>query len=681
MARIVCREVEEPHALQARNLVDLNDDIFLSISELLHHKDSLLVSALCRRLRTALLPRIFRAVRWAPAVREFPPKKLWPFVRIFTFSGYSIRQFTPAMHQDFAAQIRTGFVDMKLLNTVILESNVRGGLWPELLDAFSVLSSPCHLALRSHWNTTLSDEEYLLLEPRRTPIPLGIFTFAFPFVYEPDGQQVARRPAWSLALELYNVHTILAAAANTLSFINLPGELLPAMHGATYSALTELVLHGLWPVFLPSTAIPAAEDGYLQITSTRLAEPVEEDALVSEAKSEAAVLAEPSSGSSGEVAPPVSPLLPPTTVDESTITSEVGASIPTSKEMSFTEVHDSSVATAVDTVASTSRKDSLIPLDTAPESTVNTSSPTSLSRPQPSIALLALGSPPSPSESDSFTRPTPYSSANSSSVMSILEAMPNLRILDMCLLHQKDDPKPIGGVICAPDAPPRAPATFLRHLTRFDVASLSQEDRVLEFLPSLEYLSLTRYPSELPRRTVRSRQTPSTLSAMLGQAAFPHLTTLKIWYAIVSFNDLRDEEALLDLLPKKNPSLQNLEVCRRWKNLVPELEGRWDPVPVAKGLISHLHDLQVFSFDPDPPERFGKRPFTHATPEYRQYLGRLRDMAEEIVGAALWLQEIALHCEYGINLDLYWQVWKVVPGVDGNIKLEDLPEQIYKYYD
>ncbi|KAF7302135.1 hypothetical protein MIND_00780300 [Mycena indigotica] len=628
MARIVRIEVEEPFT--PRNLVDLNDDI---------NSFSFMPTP-----SSSSSPPIFHAVEWPVAILEFPPQKLWPFVRTFTILGYSVPRFTPTLHKDIAAQIREAFAGMKRLTTVIID-DVIGGLWPELLDAFSVLSTPCDLELGSHWDPAREDEEYLVLQPRRTSLPLASFRFIFPLVYASAhaGGGVGRRLSLGLKHEMYNIRTILAAAAETLSYVYLPGEIFPTMYGFTWSALTELYLDGLWPVERIADRVVEASSTPPRQSSPQLMlgqspEPVETH--TSKDGSESATLA--------EVAPPVSTLVSPTIVDEIIPKDEASVLASRDNNVAETEVFSESLP---DDLTSASDKGNELSVATASNPTVDEDIPTPLlpTTPQPLESSLV--------RDDSFT----LSPLSSSDLLSILEAMPNLRLLKMRLFHQKMDPQPVGGVICASDIAPKSPATFLRHLTQFDVTSLSQNDRTFEFLPaSLELLSLPRYPYTLSLGTSRAIHTPATVLSLLKRAVFPCLTTLKIWYHIESLSHIEDEKGLLDLLPDAFPMLQTLEVCRRWQSRVTELQGRWDPAPVAKRLISRLKDLQIFYFDSTPPERHGEGPYTFIDEEIRGYLGRLRDMAEDIASAAPWLRQIAMYTERGTNPDLYWKFWNVL---------------------
>ncbi|KAF7302140.1 hypothetical protein MIND_00780800 [Mycena indigotica] len=599
------------------------------------------------RCREALLPHIFRAIRCAPAVHDFPSRKLWPYAQTFLLSGNKILDFTSTMYEDIAAQIREGLVGMKQLKTFIVESNVISGLWSELLDAFSVLSTPCHLCLRSHWDPPYADYASLMLEPRKAALPFNEFTFPFAFVSDKEGN-VARRTPATWVPELNNVRTILVAAHTTLESVWIPGELFPAMQYTTWNALTELYLYGLWPVFgnNPPLLIPRTESKSRSTSPTSIPKHISAD--VSSATESLAEI-------STSVSVDASRLPLPTETD----------SIPSAKSRSASPTLVAErLTTDISSVAENDAASPSLPiLDT-----------NSARQPDEFVHL-----PPPPAGEVETESPTTLATATSirSPVLVMLEAMPNLRILDMSMVHQADDPEPPGMVICSPDAPPSSPSTFLRHLNTAQLTSVSMQDRTVEFLPaSLKSLSLTRTPYMLSPNAHRTPQTPSSLLAMLKKVDFPSLLSLKIWYAILSPDELAHEKALLEFLPTAFPLLEQLELCRRWDAMAISLEGRWDPVPIAKRLVSQFKNLRLFNFDPHPPERVGWPPALHPTSEFREFVGRLHAMAEEIVNAAPWIWEIGIFREYGLDPELYWEWWNVVPGPDGKVGLDRPPPPI-----
>ncbi|KAF7302157.1 hypothetical protein MIND_00782600 [Mycena indigotica] len=117
-----------------------------------------------------------------------------------------------------------------------------------------------------------------------------------------------------------------------------------------------------------------------------------------------------------------------------------------------------------------------------------------------------------------------------SEMLSVLELLPNLRTLVLLMSVGCDEPE--GRTVLMPrDAPaPQQASTFLAHLNRFDMASLTPIDRILNLLPAgLESLTLTRYPAELAEIDMRQPILPCVeLLAMLAELEFPGLKTLHV---------------------------------------------------------------------------------------------------------------------------------------------------------
>nr|GAT43369.1 predicted protein [Mycena chlorophos] len=175
---------------------------------------------------------------------------------------------------------------------------------------------------------------------------------------------------------------------------------------------------------------------------------------------------------------------------------------------------------------------------------------------------------------------------------------------------------------------------------------------------------------------LRIGSSPELVLERLKQGHFPSLKTLRLWYNVRRPVDLEDEKVLIDFLPTRFPTLQYLELCRRWGHTFDALEGRWDPLPLACMLVSHLKELRVFRFDPDLPGLQGYTPFTHRTKKYHETVGRLHEMASAIVKEAPWLTQIDMYCEFGLESDLYWEIWLVVQDDDGNVALDRPPPEI-----
>ncbi|KAF7294282.1 hypothetical protein HMN09_01156900 [Mycena chlorophos] len=219
--------------LPAKKLTDMSTEVLLLILSLLDAEDCLAVSVVCRTLRRVLLPEIFRRVQWAPSANDFPPRKLWPVIQTFTFSGEGIDEFTPAMHQSLASELRDAFPSMVSLRTFVLDGKVRGGLWSELLDAFASFASPCWLIVNSSWDPKYDYDEQpspLILPSRTVELPLAAFYFPFPLSYN-FRSEIHRRPSDSdeLRSEVNNIRAILHSAPKTLESVLIPGEVLRSM--------------------------------------------------------------------------------------------------------------------------------------------------------------------------------------------------------------------------------------------------------------------------------------------------------------------------------------------------------------------------------------------------------------------------------------------------------------------
>ncbi|KAF7294290.1 Peptidase A1 domain-containing protein [Mycena chlorophos] len=260
--------------------------------------------------------------------------------------------------------------------------------------------------------------------------------------------------------------------------------------------------------------------------------------------------------------------------------------------------------------------------------------------------------------------------------------MPNLKVLDLRLINHVDDQDSTGtlvsgkGIICSghDSSGPTSPTEFLRRLVRFQATHLAPEDHVLEYLPaSLQSLSLARLPYRLEPRMLRIGLSPKSVLERLKQGHFPSLKILRLWYNIRQPADLENEKELLDFLPAQFPSLQQLELCRRWSHGVDSLEELWDPLPLACALVSQLKELEVFRFDPDLPGLDGYLPFTYLTKKYHETIGRLHVMASAIAKEAPWLKRIDMYSEFGSDSTLYWEMWFVVRDDDGNVELDRPP--------
>ncbi|KAF7302142.1 F-box domain-containing protein [Mycena indigotica] len=631
MTRIVLRQaMEQATTSDVKTLESLNHDVLLMIFERLPYAERVKLATLSRRLRAVLLPVIYRRLGWAPGLVDFPPQRILPFTQVFTLAGHNIRRFTPAQHATIASQFREAFPIMKSLHTFILGGNVADGLWSELLDAFAALSNPIDLVVHAHWQPDDEEAEPIKLEPRTTTtLPLRRFSFTVPFIFDVLDNEIARRLPDILESETENVRTILAASLSTMAKVEIPGELISALDGPVWTSLTELYLNGLWPF---------------------------SDAVEGNSPVAGPSLEHTSSTQSGVVALTSSVESPDTAKDPSVPTEGPPPSPAISKaENEPNPVQVLGVSSTPDTATSTSS-------EALPSSTVVES---------PLIPSPATTNPPE----NAHQSPSP-SSAKTSPLLSILERLPNLRILNMMLVFHQDDGPDSRPPICIADRLPSPP--FLQHLTKFQATCLPNDDRIIDFLPpNLETLSLRRYPFWLEDGMLRILATPLTIFNLLKRAEFSALTTLKFWYLISTKEELEHEETLLDLLPKLFPLVQDLEFSRRWDHGAPLLEGcQWNPMPIVCDFFPRFKHLESILFDPDLPERDGWPPESYPSSDFREMVGRLHGMAGEIVNAAPWVKSIGMYREFGSNEDLYWEIWGVVPAPDGRVALDRPPPPI-----
>ncbi|KAF7332526.1 hypothetical protein MKEN_00134900 [Mycena kentingensis (nom. inval.)] len=268
-------------------------------------------------------------------------------------------------------------------------------------------------------------------------------------------------------------------------------------------------------------------------------------------------------------------------------------------------------------------------------------------------------------------------SSGATSLLSLLEAMPNLRRLVLTLLSHETDPGNLLPIISADaSSHPSIPESFLRGLEEFDGTALASGERLLDFLPAgLRSLTLRMYPliDPRPRRAVHASITPSILLDSLERATFSSLQTLNIWYTIKSLEHLEDEEPLLSALPRLFPDLQHLELHRRWAHQATGLAGHWDPIPRLRVLLSQFEDLRTVKLNISHPERTRRQPFMYETEEYFAHLRRLYALAEEVTADAPSLESASMYREFGHDRTLYWETWSVGKDDEGTRLLEPRP--------
>ncbi|KAF7302136.1 F-box domain-containing protein [Mycena indigotica] len=623
MTRAVLRErmpIEDHVSPEIRSFVDLNDDVLSLIFELLNHKERLKVAGLSRRLRDVLLPRIFRGIQWASGIQDFPPRKLWPIVQVFTLSGAGMEEYTPEIRQDIADRLLNAFPSMKLLHTFIFTHHMTGGMWPELVASFSTLSKPCDLMIDSSWAPG-TQEDPIALEPTTPPLRLSGISYPFPLLPDDDGLIMLRRTPRLFDYELANLRAVLTAGSETLLAVDIPGEFISALLGTRWDSLTYLHLYGFWPLFQDFTLLSVeTELSSMPVPSTPL--------------------------------PAAVPILEPTISSSDDNAKAQEHSTPTRPpEAPVTTFSDSDVGLSAPLKSVT---------ETASPSDAGTSSPTPGAKSLPQEISL-----------DTSTTPT----RQRLPILSVLRSIPNLRVLIMKLLHHTNDERPVGAIICDQEASSSSDP-LLPHLLEFTATSLSNDDRTVALLPStLEVLSLQKYPRTMERGTLRAMPTPSGILAMLQSASFPGLDTLHLWYFVQSPEELDSEKTLLDSIPTMFPLLRDLELCRRWDHDADSLKGLWDPSPRFQKLASELKHLKFVMLDAAPPEQHNKPPVQRSTREFREAMVSLYGIALAVVREAPWIQNIGMYRAYGVDPDMFWEYWDVVVS-EGTAGLDRPPPLI-----
>nr|GAT49039.1 predicted protein [Mycena chlorophos] len=594
----------------------LTSELLLDIVERLEIMTQLEASLVCRPLRTLLSPYIFRRVRWAPGVRAFPPKRIWPFIRwrscfpsqialmplysILRLSGYGV-DFTEATKQDLAAQLRVALPHMKLLEAFRVYNNVSGGVWSELLDAFCAAHAPFTLVLEAPWLL-----EHEPPSPKATTLPLNGLEYAFPLMYDDVEDVTVRRDPHFVKHETPILRSILRASASTLESLVLPGELFFVLEGTTWNALTYLHLTGFWPLLddidgsdseersfaadlvtddvatsmgeaagaLPSTLTPSdlpaaqgtsASDSRPAVPSephenSDAAPPLPVEDIPSILTTEGKSAPLPETSSSSSASSPTSPIPFPVVLP---LTQPEGKTSPRGSRPQTPEPTPTKPLVALDAAASIAATEE--PADVAIDPV-----PAELSPP----AIIGAGA------QVPGTR-NPTREPERSPLLAILEAMPNLQSLDFELRHHFRDEPPLGGIICTLDGPssPKDPDTFLQHLVLFQATSLSPDDRTVHFLPNhLRTFSLIMYPRVPESHAVLVKPTVEAVLEFVQRASFSELTTLKLWWVIDKRQDLELEETLLELLPKKFPLVEQFELCRGFNHAADSLRNLWDPI-------------------------------------------------------------------------------------------------------
>ncbi|KAF7294281.1 F-box domain-containing protein [Mycena chlorophos] len=702
-----------------KSLTSLSNELLLLIFQPLDNEDTTSASCCCRRFRALLVPAVFRSIRWPASQQEFPPRNLWPYISFLKLSENELEHYTADMRVAVASQIRDALPHMDRLRAFLLDKTIGGGMWPGLLDAFSALAAPCKLLINSGWY--LSDDDMFVLPPRDTELRFSAFDYPFPFAYKEKEDCVTRRTMDLWQAEIYNVRGIIQATSKTMNTLQLPGELLRAMEGTTWTALTHLVLYGLWPTrandtsdytFVerrrptPPSGLPESpsESGF----STTL-EIVDDSVEAQDPPIHTTEEREPSVSNS---APQSSPAPEPTVMSPSVLhtpeipprpeesVSEPAAEIEGKEHSEFALLEDAPTAPArgpSPPAASLPASETFLGLDervaeretlqretTPVVETMTAPGLSSTAAPPVFEPVSSSGSPseqptdavaPGPSTSNQPQNPPPSSPAipNRSPLLVILESMPHLRVPTIQLLIQEEDEGPLGGLVCSSDerSIPISPTSFLRHLTRFEATCLAEDDRLVDYLPNtLVSLAIPRHPYMLEEGMARLELTPASVLSKLKNASFPHLRTLRLWYAIRNPTDLESEKELHDLLANKFPGIQHFELCRRWVHTSESLEGLWDPLPAICNLVYRFKALRTLRFDAHLPGLVGLVPFTYRNDDYYAMIGRLHVIASAIVNEAPWIKRVQMFSQFGLNQDLYWETWSVVPDGEGKVKLD-----------
>nr|GAT51573.1 predicted protein [Mycena chlorophos] len=696
---------DSPSTSVPTNLATLPNELLLEILGWLELRYQLQFVGLSRHFRDVFRPQIFSKVIWAPGVREFPPQTVWSLVRTVKLFGARVPEFTDDLRRDLAAQLRAALPSMPRFEGFTVARDVAGGIWSGLLDALCAAPAPFTLHIEAHWFL-----EAAPLAPRATPLPLKGLVFPFPLLFD-DADESLRRDRYTLEFEFPNLQPIIIASAATMESLALPGEHFRLLEGINWNALTELRLVGLWPFFGEKDASESeessGEEGYFTddfASSERVAAPTpsvphappttgnvgtdpeaaadtgfksgvpeSEPTVLSTAESALEVTERVDEGHLPEST--VLPLPSPTALPDTTSTDPPSVDsepIPSKSPKPSVKSQD----------PSTDLKRSVEP--PIEEHTSAARSPKSAAVPDAPVGArpttpvhATVGSVDKPPDIADTLRSTP--ALDRSPFLTVLEAMPNLRKLNLLLRHHADDESPTGGFICASDGPsiPNSRDTFLRRLVEFQVTSLSAEDRTVEFLPAdLKVLSLQKFPRMPEVNTFLVKPRVAAVLRILEHAWLPLLKTLKLWYVIREQADLALEEKLLDFLPTQFPLVEDFELFRGWDHAADSLAGLWDPVPPMKKLVSRFKSLKTVAIDLDLPERFRTVPVVTVNREFREMMVRVHAMATEIVGEAPRLQSIHIYRELGRDEDYFWETWGVVVGADGKVKLDRPPPLI-----
>nr|GAT51548.1 predicted protein [Mycena chlorophos] len=266
---------------------------------------------------------------------------------------------------------------------------------------------------------------------------------------------------------------------------------------------------------------------------------------------------------------------------------------------------------------------------------------------------------------------TPAVPLPQSKLLTLLEALPNLRTAQLAICALYSDPVDLTYIVGPDQDAPRRPQELLRHLVEFEFSCILSHERLLSFLPhSLLSLSLPHNPLIEDRRIRRHTMSASDLYAMFQDLEFPALEILDVRYWVQDLPDVDAQEHLLNLFGTRFPRLRRLSVFRYWSHDKLELGRYWDPVPAFRVLLSRLPNLQYFQFNPSMRDRSGLLPFARVDEAFIEHVGKLRRLAERIIRDCPWLLEVAMYRALRSDPRWYWGYWNVVTGPNGEISLE-----------
>ncbi|KAJ7086875.1 hypothetical protein B0H15DRAFT_345051 [Mycena belliarum] len=233
----------------------VNDDVLDEILRRpeLGFADLLNISLTSRRWRSCAMPLLFGKHTWSPWLgkrRSFPWRTLWPLIRIFVVVGTcDFRVLDAEKRAVLESHLQHAIQSMTALHTFIFE-DLRGGLWPQMLDIISAAPALAQLKLNEspwlgEWINAFD------LPPSIPSLPLRKFEYIAPH-YADDRKTItvtSKRPLHALQSEMYNLRTMLRASRPSLESVTVPGELILLAFdlSLTWDSLRELFVEGVKP--------------------------------------------------------------------------------------------------------------------------------------------------------------------------------------------------------------------------------------------------------------------------------------------------------------------------------------------------------------------------------------------------------------------------------------------------